>query len=79
MSIGKLHINFDALLLSDCYSSGFGTNAGMGFKTPEEFFLAHPPMEVSDIFDPASYIKSEPRSLPACTGPMCTPQRPMCE
>ncbi|OKO93950.1 Bifunctional polynucleotide phosphatase/kinase [Penicillium subrubescens] len=41
---------------------GFGTNAGMVFKTPEEFFLAHPPMEVPEIFDPESYIKSAPGS-----------------
>ncbi|CEJ54495.1 hypothetical protein PMG11_00803 [Penicillium brasilianum] len=41
---------------------GFGTNAGMAFKTPEEFFLALPPVDVPEIFDPASYIKSEPGS-----------------
>ncbi|KAJ5157492.1 uncharacterized protein N7482_008592, partial [Penicillium canariense] len=38
---------------------GFAMNAGMTFKTPEEFFLGQPLEEVPGIFDPASYIKSE--------------------
>jgi hypothetical protein len=38
----------------------------MVFKTPEEFFLAHPPVEVPDIFDPAAYIKSAPGSPREC-------------
>lgn len=46
----------------------------MVFKTPEEFFLAHPPVEVPDIFDPAAYIKSAPGSPRECNPqPMRTP------
>ncbi|KAJ5678663.1 hypothetical protein N7462_006907, partial [Penicillium macrosclerotiorum] len=41
---------------------GFATNARMNFKTPEEFFLNQPAVEVADLFDPTSYIKSEPGS-----------------
>lgn len=73
MSIGKLFIHLKKTFSSDCGSSGFATNAGIGFKTPEEFFLAHPPMEVPEIFDPATYIKSETGLLSECTGQMCNP------
>lgn len=72
MLIGKFLINSNTRLSSDRGSSGFGTNAGMAFKTPEEFFLAHPPVEIPEIFDPASYIKSEPGSPRESTGPIYT-------
>lgn len=68
MSIGKLLIDLNIALSSDCASSGFATNAGMAFKTPEEFFLAHTPVDVPEIFDPTSYIKSELESAQEGTG-----------
>lgn len=78
MSIGELLIHLNIVLLSNFGSSGFGTNAGMGFKTPEEFFLAHPPVDVPEIFDPASYIKSAPGSPRECIGQIQPHENPIC-
>lgn len=66
MLIGELLLHLNIALPSNYGFSGFGINAGMAFKTPEEFFLAHSPVDVPDIFDPASYIKSAPGSPREC-------------
>jgi hypothetical protein len=73
MSIGKLLANLNIGFPSHFEYSGFGTNAGMAFKTPEEFFLAHAPVEVPEVFDPTSYVKSAPGSPRECTGQMRSP------
>ncbi|KAI2788570.1 hypothetical protein POX_e06589 [Penicillium oxalicum] len=38
---------------------GFAVNAGMGFKTPEEFFLSQEPPQDAGIFNPVSFIEAE--------------------
>ncbi|KAI9373296.1 polynucleotide kinase 3 phosphatase-domain-containing protein [Aspergillus egyptiacus] len=38
---------------------GFAANAGIPFKTPEEFFLNAPPEPVVESFDPSVYVRSD--------------------
>ncbi|KAJ5585232.1 Polynucleotide kinase 3 phosphatase [Penicillium hispanicum] len=46
---------------------GFAANAGMPFKTPEEYFLKQAPQAVTGVFDPTSYIKSDPNEPPTAS------------
>lgn len=41
----------------------WAANVGIGFRTPEEFFLGEMPKPMTHRFDPLKYIKSEPQAL----------------
>ncbi|CAZ79331.1 unnamed protein product [Tuber melanosporum] len=41
----------------------WAANVGIGFRTPEEFFLGKMPKSMAHRFDPLKYIKSEPQAL----------------
>ncbi|QKX56269.1 uncharacterized protein TRUGW13939_03370 [Talaromyces rugulosus] len=43
-----------------CSDRDFAENAGLDFKTPEEFFLGAKPEQVIRKFDPTSYINGDP-------------------
>ncbi|KAJ5736752.1 uncharacterized protein N7483_001877 [Penicillium malachiteum] len=49
---------------------GFAINAGLSFKTPEEFFTAviQPPTPVT-LFNPTAYIKTDPSESPLVPNP----------
>jgi len=41
----------------------WAANVGIGFRTPEEFFLGETPKPMTHRFDPLKYIKSETQTL----------------
>lgn len=52
--------------LTDHYR-GFAVNIGVGFKTPEEFFLNQAPEVFEKPFDPASYLHTGEQDPPLFT------------
>jgi bifunctional polynucleotide phosphatase/kinase len=51
--------------ISDIIRSGFASNAGLKFNTPEEFFLGQVPGQANGVFNPKSYLEmdlKEPRA-----------------
>lgn len=57
--IGKSSLSVLSYEQSDRAFRGFAMNAGLKFRTPEEFFLGQAPAAVT-AFDPASYVNMDP-------------------
>lgn len=57
--IGKNYLVSELLSSLTIQSRGFAINAGLKFRTPEEFFLGQAPAPAT-AFDPTSYVKVDP-------------------